>query len=174
MSDRWSLATLVWTLLVLTASWTTSAWPFQRRDVLDNAVDSPGGLIAHLQHLGESLYRLPDNETGLKVAQWHEGMDVNPEELGNYAEGDILFPPIFGRNGLKAETARWPAGVVPFVISPYFSEYLGKNPQLFDTHTYIELVALDFPLMFLNIYVDIYGIAKRKGFETSYYSKIII
>lgn len=119
MSSRSLSSVLMWTLFVLT----TSAWPLSRRDVFDNAVDSPEGLIAHLQHLGESLYGLPDNETGFKVAQWHENMDMNPEELGNYAEGDILFPPAFGRNGLKAETARWPNGVIPFMISPYFSEY---------------------------------------------------
>lgn len=114
-----------WTLLILTTL--TSAWPtLRRRDVFDNAVDSPDGLIAHLQHFGESLYRSPDNNSGLKVAQWHEDMDVNPEELGNYVEGDILFPSLFGRNGLKLETARWPDGVIPFMISPYFSEYRCK------------------------------------------------
>lgn len=118
MSCRSSAAVLAWVCVGL-----TSASPaLHRRDVFDNAVDSPDGLIAHLQHLGELLYGLPDNETGLKVAQWHEGLDMNPEELGSYAEGDILFPSTMGRNGLKADTARWPNGVVPFVISPYFSE----------------------------------------------------
>lgn len=125
MSNR-SSGIFAWTLLVLITL--TSAWPtLRRRDVFDNAVDSPDGLIAHLQHLGESLYRLPDNDTGFKVAQWHEGMDVNPEELGNYVEGDILFPSIFGRNGLKSDAARWPNGVIPFMISPYFSEYLAMR-----------------------------------------------
>lgn len=99
-----------------------SAWPFRRRDVFDNAVDSPHGVIAHLQHFGEMLYRNPDNETGAIVANWHEGWDRNPEELGNYAEGDILFPPQLGKNGLKAEAARWPGGVVPYMISPYFGK----------------------------------------------------
>lgn len=64
---------------------------------------------------------LPDNKTGDKVAQWHENMGVNPEELGEYAEGDILYPAM-GRNGIRVETARWPDGVVPFVISPFFSK----------------------------------------------------
>jgi len=49
-------------------------------------------------------------------------MDVNPEELGEYAEGDILFPPSIGRNALAAVSARWPNGIIPFVITPYFSE----------------------------------------------------
>lgn len=115
------LATLTWTLFVLTSL--TFAWPsFRRRDIFDNAVDSPGGLIAHLRSFGSSLYRFPSNETGLKVAQWREDMDVNPEELGEYVEGDILFPSNVGRNGLAAVSARWPNGVIPFIISPYFSE----------------------------------------------------
>ncbi|XP_011867256.1 PREDICTED: zinc metalloproteinase nas-4-like isoform X1 [Vollenhovia emeryi] len=113
-------ATLAWTFLALTTL--TSAWPvLRRRDVFDNAVDGPNGLIAHLRNLGGLLYGFPSNETGLKVAQWREGMDVNPEELGEYAEGDILFPPSIGRNGLAAVSARWPNGVIPFVLSPYFN-----------------------------------------------------
>lgn len=115
------LATPAWMFLALTTL--TSAGPtFRRRDVFDNSVDSPDGLIAHLRNFGSSLYGLPSNETGLRVAQWREDMDVNPEELGEYAEGDILFPPNNGRNGLAAVSARWPNGVIPFVISPYFSE----------------------------------------------------
>ncbi|KAG7197620.1 hypothetical protein KM043_013402 [Ampulex compressa] len=108
------LIVFLWPLLV-------DAWPFRRRDVLDNAVDSPDGLISHLQHLGEALYGLPDNSTGAKVAEWHEGTGVNPEELGAYAEGDILFPLGMGRNGLKADSARWPDGIVPYMLSPYFN-----------------------------------------------------
>ncbi|OXU27095.1 hypothetical protein TSAR_011712 [Trichomalopsis sarcophagae] len=112
---------------VLLLSATSSAWPFyplyrESRDVFDNSVDSANGLIAHLSHLEGQLYGLPDNQTGEKVAQWHEGMGVNPEELGEYAEGDILYPASMGRNGVKAETARWPGGVVPYMISPYFNE----------------------------------------------------
>ncbi|XP_011346875.1 zinc metalloproteinase nas-4 [Ooceraea biroi] len=120
MSCR-SSATLASVFFVLTTTLTSASPALRRRDVFDNAVDSPDGLIAHLQHLGELLYRFPDNETGLKVAQWHEGMDMNPEELGSYVEGDILFPPTQGRNGLKADSARWPNGVVPFMVSPYFN-----------------------------------------------------
>jgi len=130
MSNRLS-GIFAWILLVPTAL--TSAWPtFRRRDVLDNAVDSPNGPIAHLRYLGESLYKLPDNDTGLRVARWHEGMDVNPEELGDYAEGDILFPSVYGRNGLKSDTARWPNGIVPFMISPYFSEYQIQMIKMFN------------------------------------------
>ncbi|KYN01688.1 PREDICTED: zinc metalloproteinase nas-4-like [Cyphomyrmex costatus] len=134
------LATLVWTLLVLTTL--TFAWPsFRRRngrDIFDNAVNSPGGLIAHLRNFGSSLYRFPSNETGLKVAQWREDMDVNPEELGEYVEGDILFPPNVGRNGLAAVSARWPNGVIPFIISPYFNAQQQKviYDAMSDYHKY--------------------------------------
>ena len=103
-----------------------NAWPFfpQRRDVLDNSVDSLDGVISHLSHLAEKAFGLPSAATGAKVAEWHEGLDVNPEELGEYAEGDILFPQGLARNGLKAESSRWPGGVVPYMISPYFSRFL--------------------------------------------------
>ncbi|KZC10613.1 PREDICTED: zinc metalloproteinase nas-13-like [Dufourea novaeangliae] len=110
---------IVCALVLLTSA---TGWPFQRRDILDNSVDSPDSVIAHLQHFGEILYRFPDNATGAAVANWHEGWDTNPEELGSYAEGDILFPAHLEKNGLKAESARWPRGVVPYMISPYFNE----------------------------------------------------
>ncbi|XP_033322886.1 hatching enzyme 1.2 [Megalopta genalis] len=127
------ISTLVFVLLT-----SASAWPFQRRDILDNSVDSPEGVIAHLQHFGELLYQFPDNATGQIVANWHEGLDINPEELGSYAEGDILFPPQLGKNGLKAESARWPSGVVPYIISPYFNENQRKliHDAMNDYHKY--------------------------------------
>ncbi|XP_015513398.1 zinc metalloproteinase nas-13 [Neodiprion pinetum] len=101
---------------------TSSAWPyFRRRDIFDNAVDSPNGPMGYMRNFEEVLHALPNNDTGRKVAEWHEQMEINPEELGEYAEGDILFPEGMGRNGLKSETMRWPGGVVPYMISPYFT-----------------------------------------------------
>lgn len=119
IKDRSYIIIALATILLTSSSF---AWPYRRRDVFDNAVDSPGGLVSHLQQLGEALYGLPNNETGSKVANWHEGMSVNPEELGNYAEGDILFPLGMNRNGLKADAARWPNGIIPYMISPYFGK----------------------------------------------------
>ncbi|KAL2722617.1 zinc metalloproteinase nas-4-like isoform X1 [Vespula squamosa] len=119
MNDQSYLIIVLAMMLLINSSF---AWLYRRRDVFDNAVDSPGGLVSYLQHLGEALYGLPSNETGSKVANWHEGMPVNPEELGNYVEGDILFPLGMGRNGLKADAARWPNGIIPYMISPYFDE----------------------------------------------------
>lgn len=60
---------------------------------------------------------------GTAVSQWNPETAVNPEELGEYAQGDILFRSnneSLSRNGLKAASARWPKGVIPYEISPYF------------------------------------------------------
>lgn len=47
---------------------------------------------------------------------------MNPEELGeDYLEGDIM-PSAKSRNGLKAESARWKGGKVPYKISDKFSK----------------------------------------------------
>lgn len=91
-------------------------------DELDNTIYESDDLLGHLSHLEAQLYMQPDNRTGDKVSQWHEGMGVNPEELGEYAEGDILYPASQGRNGIKAESARWPNGIVPYVLSPFFGK----------------------------------------------------
>jgi Astacin (Peptidase family M12A) len=51
---------------------------------------------------------------------------INPEELGSYAKGDILIPreppAEGGRNALVAEETRWPWAVVPFYINGTFTE----------------------------------------------------
>ncbi|XP_035719568.1 zinc metalloproteinase nas-13-like isoform X3 [Vespa mandarinia] len=70
-------------------------------------------------------------------------MSVNPEELGNYAEGDILFPLGMGRNGLKAENARWPNGIIPYMISPYFGKIEFSNIVRFFLFYLRELRYLD-------------------------------
>lgn len=102
----------------------TFAWPFHQGNNLDNGLDSPDGLLSYLARFGENLFSEPKPESGIRVAQWNLRTDVNPEELGEYIEGDILFPSAMGRNGLKATSARWPNGIVPYMISPYFSKKL--------------------------------------------------
>ncbi|KAF2882790.1 hypothetical protein ILUMI_23302 [Ignelater luminosus] len=72
---------------------------------------------ADLSYLGSSVFGKPNEESGNRVKQWNESSEVNPEELGTYAEGDILFPESLSRNGMIAETMRWPSGVVPFEIT---------------------------------------------------------
>lgn len=53
---------------------------------------------------------------------------MNPEEMGGYAEGDILIPH-YGRNGVRDEAARWPRGIIPYLIDSKFSEL--RNLQSF-------------------------------------------
>lgn len=62
--------------------------------------------------------------SGEAVSKWGPDSDINPEEMGHYVEGDILFPNTndSARNGLKAASAHWPKGVVPYEIGPYFSK----------------------------------------------------
>ena len=46
---------------------------------------------------------------------------MNPEEMGGYAEGDILIPQ-YGRNGIRDQAARWPRGIIPYLIDSKFSK----------------------------------------------------
>ncbi|XP_050434322.1 uncharacterized protein LOC126841740 [Adelges cooleyi] len=88
---------------------------------LDGAEAGEDDLYSELVHLGASIFGTPDKKSGEKVSTWKEGSAYNPEELGEYAEGDILHPIGEGRNGLKATSSRWPKGIIPYEISPYFS-----------------------------------------------------
>ncbi|XP_063980211.1 zinc metalloproteinase nas-13-like [Diachasmimorpha longicaudata] len=98
------------------------SWPFVwRRDVGNNDLEGSNELLTHLGHLEETMFGVPSNETGAKVAGWSEDLGINPEEMGEYAEGDILFPVGLSRNGLLAQSSRWPEGVIPYMISPYFN-----------------------------------------------------
>lgn len=47
---------------------------------------------------------------------------MNPEEMGDYAEGDILIPTL-ARNGVKEETLKWQNGHVPYEIDSSFSKF---------------------------------------------------
>jgi len=80
-----------------------------------------------LSHYGMRLYGSPSEAVGVDVANWKPDQNRgNPEELGSYLEGDILFPQAKSRNGLIAQTSRWPNGQVPFEIVGGF----GKNIQI--------------------------------------------
>ena len=41
---------------------------------------------------------------------------MNPEELGDYFEGDIVLAPGQEKNGMIDERYRWPNGVIPYEI----------------------------------------------------------
>jgi len=97
------LVALLWTLLVLTIFESVGAVP------VDDSVEWPG--------------IIPDEETGVRVAQWTKESKVNPEELGSYLEGDIMVTKSITRNGIKNSKARWPDGTIPYVISGTFNSY---------------------------------------------------
>lgn len=104
-------------LVFLTYLTVSNAFPFS-----GNALDDEEELI-DLSHLGSSAYGEPDNKTGEIVAAYNPNQsNLNPEELGNYLEGDILMQKGMGRNGLTASSAKWPGGVVPYEIRGSFGE----------------------------------------------------
>ncbi|KAI4454784.1 discoidin cub egf laminin and zinc metalloprotease domain containing [Holotrichia oblita] len=76
-----------------------------------------------VSHYGAALFGKPNEKTGEIVNEWaSESSQVNPEELGEYLEGDILVP-AKGRNGLLDFSSKWDGGMVPYVIvGPYNSE----------------------------------------------------
>lgn len=82
--------------------------------------------LIDLSHLNTAAFALPSEKTGVFVKDWDENSESNPEELGEYAEGDILFPNLAGRNGLKAESTRWPNAIIPYEINGAF----GKDRSL--------------------------------------------
>lgn len=47
---------------------------------------------------------------------------MNPEELGDYLEGDIMFKSATGKNGLVELSSRWKDGVIPYVIKGPYNE----------------------------------------------------
>ncbi|XP_065205602.1 zinc metalloproteinase nas-13-like isoform X2 [Planococcus citri] len=89
-------------------------------DESENEIDNPDyDTFQNLQQLGDKLFGDPKNSSGDHVAKWTPNSGVFPEELGEYAEGDILHPISFTRNGLKAKSSRWTNKVIPYEISPY-------------------------------------------------------
>ncbi|XP_026755052.2 hatching enzyme 1.2-like isoform X2 [Galleria mellonella] len=91
-------------------------------DDLDNSIDGDGDGTIDISHLGANAYGTPTNESGHSVANWTESSLMNPEEMGEYAEGDILIPKPRGRNGISHETLRWPGGIIPYVIEGHFNQ----------------------------------------------------
>lgn len=96
----------------------------------DNTLDEDVPII-DLSQYGSSIFGVPSNKTGQLVATYDPSTSgMNPEELGEYLEGDMLMPPGFGRNGLIASSSHWPGGIVPFEISGYFGKIYLFCPKL--------------------------------------------
>lgn len=95
--------------------------------VLQSAAGMPNMLRDEeidLSHMGEKIYGEPDEVNGETLRNFSPDNDtVNPEELGNYAEGDILFVKSDARNGVRSPAKRWPNGRVPYKIAGHFSEW---------------------------------------------------
>lgn len=107
---------------------TSNAAPYASFE--DNTLDEDVTYI-DLTHFGSSIFGVPSNETGKIVASYNpQTSDLNPEELGQYLEGDMLMPPNLARNGLIASSSHWPGGVVPFEISGYFGIHFSFFFQL--------------------------------------------
>lgn len=103
-----------------------SAAPYPYPSIEDNHVDEETPSI-DLSQYGSSIFGVPSNKTGQLVASYDPNTSaLNPEELGEYLEGDMLMPPDMGRNGLIASSSRWPGGIVPFEISGYFGKCFSK------------------------------------------------
>lgn len=77
-----------------------------------------------LRELGARIYGVPSEESGRDVELWaRKQLPGNAEEQGHYFEGDILYPNAMSRNGMTAESYRWPNGEVPVEIAKTFSRY---------------------------------------------------
>lgn len=58
----------------------------------------------------------------MELQSVEESEQVNPEETGDFFDGDMVLPPVITmRNGLAMLTRRWPNGVVPYEIQDQFS-----------------------------------------------------
>ncbi|KAJ8956335.1 hypothetical protein NQ318_015073 [Aromia moschata] len=68
-----------------------------------------------LSYLGARAFSQPDPKVGKRLEEWNSTSEMNPEELGEYAEGDIVFPSR-ARNGMVAQSFRWKNGVIPYEI----------------------------------------------------------
>ncbi|CAL4083017.1 unnamed protein product, partial [Meganyctiphanes norvegica] len=68
------------------------------------------------------------------LANWNPESGVNPDEIGDFEEGDMDVPVDYARNGLVDEKFRWPNGTVAYVISGEFNE-----KQLVKIHTAFEI-----------------------------------
>jgi hypothetical protein len=62
-----------------------------------------------------------DKASGKALVEWAKSKVGNPEEQGNYFEGDIILN-MDKRNGIRLPTKRWPKGIIPFKVRGTFSK----------------------------------------------------
>lgn len=76
--------------------------------------------VDNVEHISELAFGKPSDRTGKQLLEWNETYEINPEEIGEYLEGDILFP-VTKRNGLLSVSARWDNGIIPYDYSGVFT-----------------------------------------------------
>lgn len=70
----------------------------------------------------EDYLEEPNEITGKKVEEWTEDSGVNPEEMGEYLEGDIIATGTKNlKNGMLDANLKWKDGIVPYEIGSYFT-----------------------------------------------------
>ncbi|KAK0162806.1 hypothetical protein PV327_006552 [Microctonus hyperodae] len=74
----------------------------------------------NLSYLGNRIYGLPNDISGERVARWNPYLGVNPEELGTYAEGDILFSNPTSKSAYASKFFRWRGAEIPYKITGRF------------------------------------------------------
>lgn len=120
---------LSWLIVFLFGSFSHHVCGFPADDTNDDDVIDLSGY--------EMRFGLPDMATGQIVNNWQPSDPWNPEELGNYFEGDILTQKrtSSARNGLVGESYRWPNGIIPFEIKGNFdSQSLNMIQKAMDTY----------------------------------------
>ncbi|XP_026488942.1 zinc metalloproteinase nas-7-like [Vanessa tameamea] len=88
-------------------------------DETENSIDD--GDVIDLTGLEPNAFGYPKDESGEAVANWTESSLMNPEEMGGYAEGDILIPQ-YTRNGVRDQASLWPKGIIPYDIDRRFNQ----------------------------------------------------
>lgn len=119
---------LIIVLLIGSISIRRNVCGFPAADDSDEAIDLSGYNLK---------FGLPDMASGQMVQDWKPSDPWNPEELGNYFEGDILMPKqtSSARNGINGESYRWPNGIIPFEIKGNFdSQSLSVIQKAMDTY----------------------------------------
>lgn len=79
--------------------------------------------LSDLSYLGKKIYVQPNLWSGERVAEYNPKKDLeNPEEMGNYAEGDMVMPEVHGRSVIAWQSSRWPGSIIPYEISGNFGK----------------------------------------------------
>lgn len=92
---------------------------------LAESLPSDGRMLAgtiDLSRYGPEIYNEPSKVSGRLLTEWAKAKKKgNPEEQGNYFEGDIMIPGE-ARNGVILAAQKWKNATVPYVIKGSFSK----------------------------------------------------